>query len=83
MIYQLVALPKWFIRLLALTPATVTLHLLVMMHHLIFSSSFVPCKVVSATIAPDHIIRACPTASDEDKKRFSKTTRSLWSCPKA
>jgi Zinc knuckle len=33
--------------------------------------------------SPDHIIRACPTASDEDKKRFSKTTRSLRSRPKA
>jgi hypothetical protein len=33
--------------------------------------------------SPDHIIRACPTASDEDKKHFSKTTRSLRSRPKA
>jgi hypothetical protein len=33
--------------------------------------------------SPDHIICVCPTASDEDKKRFSKTTRSLQSCPKA
>jgi Zinc knuckle len=33
--------------------------------------------------SPDHIIRACPTASDEDKKHFPKNTHSLQSCPKA
>jgi hypothetical protein len=37
------------------TPVTVTLHLLVMTHHPIFSSSFLPCKAVSATIASHQI----------------------------
>jgi Zinc knuckle len=33
--------------------------------------------------SPDHVIRNCPTASADDKKRFSKSTRPLRPCPKA
>jgi Zinc knuckle len=33
--------------------------------------------------SPDHVIRDCPTASADDKKRFSKSTRPLRPHPKA